>query len=255
MSEPGARIVVLTALFGQRDTLLEPTLVNPACRYVCFTDRDFVSPTWDVIRVAPFHESKRRSARAFKLITHEFLDAEYSLWVDATVEIGVDPEQFLERHLTHADIATFGHPWRDCVYDEIVACTKMGLDDPRALAAQASRYLEDGLPRHAGLFETGVLARRHSPRMRDFDEFWWDEYVRGSNRDQVSFGYCVWREAMVVQVIPGNVRKSTEFRFAGHSGPRLGRFDERPEVVNATVEELAEIERARTYVLSLVQTP
>lgn len=90
------------------------------------------------------------------------------------------------------------HPERDCLYDEAAVCKAWALDDPARIDAQMQRYRAMGYPTHHGLYMTGIIARWHDrAHVRAMCECWWEEYRRGSRRDQLSLNYAIWQSAPI----------------------------------------------------------
>lgn len=210
--------VAYTAIFGGRDTLKDPALVTPGCRYICFTDTPLRSDVWEIVKVSPPRDP-RREARRYKLLPHRLIDGRHSLWVDGSFRIHADVGDVIGRYLESADIAVFAHPDRDCVYDEADVCLQLGLDDPEVIRQQIGRYRAAGIPRHAGLSASGVLLRRHTAPIVALNEAWWRECDGGSCRDQLSFDVCLRALGIPCVTIPGNIRTSDEFRLLGHVRP------------------------------------
>jgi hypothetical protein len=44
---------------------------------------------------------------------------------------------------------------------------------------------------------SGVIARWHNRRVRAMCELWWQEYVHGSRRDQLSLSYAIWKSSRI----------------------------------------------------------
>ena len=57
------RIVVYTAIIGGYDTLNEPRWKSDGVDFVCFTDRNIKSKTWEIRKVTPLYEDSTRTAR------------------------------------------------------------------------------------------------------------------------------------------------------------------------------------------------
>jgi hypothetical protein len=209
-------LVVFTAIFGARDTLKEPSVVTPGSRYICFTDEQLQSDIWEVVNPPLTYANPRREARRYKLLPHRFFECQYSLWVDGSFKINTDVRELIQRYLGRADIATFKHPDRDCIFDEATVCLQLGLDDPRRIERQMRQYRLAGFPQHSGLFSLGVLVRRHTPAVARLNEEWSQELEAGSYRDQLSFPFCIWRLGIACERIDGNIRKSASFQLIGH---------------------------------------
>lgn len=210
-----ADVTVYAAIFGNYDTL------RPA-RYpsLCFTDGK-MSPVrgWDYKTIYAGRDPKWAN-RHCKIMVHEHLDVEYSIYHDGNIEMLIDPQEAIERWLQDTDIAVFAHPRRDCVYDEARACIREGKAQGNEVAPQMARYRQEGYPEGAGLAACWVLIRRHTPEIRRLDEAWWAEYAKGAKRDQLGFNYVCWKLGMQYATIPGNLFEgdSEDFRRETHRG-------------------------------------
>lgn len=215
-------IVVYTAIFGDKDTLQAPQKVA-GCDYVCFTDNETTTyeSGWD-IRIQKPHLSPRRSARYYKILPHRyFADYEYSIWVDGTCIPTVEPQFIIKQYLNGVDIALFKHSQRDCIYQEMVACEKLGKDDPSIMERQISRYRKEGYPEHNGMVSSGVILRRHnSEDLIKVMESWWMELKHGSKRDQLSFNYVTYKHGLRYGIIPGCIWKNILFNYVKHKHNR-----------------------------------
>lgn len=196
-------LTVATAIFGMGFSLFDPTGVWPACRFVCFTDReDLKSDRWEIVRQT--HPSTpRRANRCVKTTLHRYV-AGPTLYVDADYQVIADPHEIVGRSLEQSCWAATLHPQRDCLFEEAAFCSRRKrLESKRPLAFQLRRYRQSGMPEHFGLWAGGILARRGDADSERFGEAWWDQIKRGSERDQVSLPYVAWRLGLMPGVIPG----------------------------------------------------
>jgi len=188
------RVVVMSAIFGGRDAPIAAPR-NDAEQYVMFTDGDG-SAGWEVREVQPA-EHPRAEARRHKTLALDMVDGDVVVWVDGRIEVTKRPLlPLLRRALNGADIAAFPHPWRDCVYEEARECGDLGRADSAALERQIQDYRDAGLPEHAGLWNTMVVARRRTDQMIQLGRDWWAELNRHTLRDQVSLPYLLWRDGI-----------------------------------------------------------
>ena len=196
---------VYTAITNKKDTLKENQNTKGA-KFVAFTDFPFESKVWERRPVCNEYPDPVRNAKKHKILPHiYFPDAEYSLWIDGSITLKVPLEELIHKFLQNTDIAMFPHPYRDCLYDEAMACITFGLDDPDVIDSQINRYnLEGYLPRR-GLFEATVILRRHTNEIRAFNETWWDEIKWGSRRDQISLPYVLHKTATDITTMEGFV--------------------------------------------------
>ena len=101
------------------------------------------------------------------------------------------------------------HPQRDCVYLEAQACKYLKKDTSQFIDPQIQRYRAEGYPTHNGMVATGVLARKHTPRVLEFCNAWWQELDKSSHRDQLSFNYTLENfKDLDVQFLSWDILKS-----------------------------------------------
>lgn len=106
-----------------------------------------------------------------------------------------------------ADVATFRHFCRECVYDEAIEIIQERLDDPELVLEQMKMLRVEGYPSLMGLSDTSVLIRRHTDEVSDFCATWWDIVSGGSRRDQLSFDYARWKHDVRFSNIVGTTRE------------------------------------------------
>jgi len=194
------KIVVYTCITNDFDSIKEFPK-QEGVDYICFTDKPVESKTWEIRQVEP-EEDSRRTARKYKLLTHRFLpNYDYSIWLDGTITPPKDVIKLIDC-LKEADIGTFKHRDRDCLYKEAHICIEFRLDTESLILEQIDRYSREGYPENNGLVETRVLVRKHTPQVEKFNELWWKEVKEGSRRDQISFNYCIWKLGMKYVKIP-----------------------------------------------------
>ena len=200
------KIVVYTAVLGDHDELRGPYNGTPHgmgnfndrfTRYVRFLDHPLSRPnaqSWENIVVSS-PEHPRRAAKQIKILPHRYFpEATASLWLDGSLSLNYAPAWLVEHALGDADIALYPHPFRfETIYDEAQAVIDCGLDDPTIVRAQVGRYRALGFPKTGPLYYGGILLRRHSPAMEEFNESWWKEIQDGSIRDQLSLPVLLWQ--------------------------------------------------------------
>jgi hypothetical protein len=218
-------LIVYTAITGGFNDMLAAPRVPPDAkgrpvRYICFSDSKIICPDgWEWRPVLLRERDPRRTARWHKTMSHIiFPSAEFTLWHDASHHLKVNPWHVIDFGLAGSRaFATFKHPQRDCVYQEIQACLLLRKDVPARLYTQAERYRREGYPARCGLFETACVARRRSPLSARLNEIWWKEIKEGSCRDQVSLPYAMWKSGLKhVGVLKGCRDKSPYFTFRAH---------------------------------------
>jgi hypothetical protein len=64
------------------------------------------------------------------------------------------------------------------------------------------RYQRNRFPADLGLTENQFLVRWNVDVITAFDKYWHRQYFNGSQRDHLSFMYCVWRMGVPLSIIP-----------------------------------------------------
>jgi Protein of unknown function (DUF616) len=211
--------IVYTAITGNYDLLQDPPEeVCDGVKFVAFMENPIASRRWEIRPLEKVHDDPRRCARFYKLLSHYVLpEAEFSLWIDGSIDL-IMPFSVtnLTDYLLDADLTTFEHSSRCCIYQEACECLKRSLDDSRVIYEQVQRYTQQGYPANLGLVEAGVLLRRHSDQIKAFNEVWWKEIQNGSRRDQLSFNYVAHQLRLRYNFFPNNIRKNGMFRPRPH---------------------------------------
>lgn len=207
------RLVVYTAVFGGYDRLQPARFPS-----ICLTDKTQPVANWEYVAVRSLLPPVFIS-RQCKMFPWRFLgDYEYSIYHDGNIEMLSPPEVVLG-YLKDSDIAVFAHPDRNCVYEEGRACIAQHKAKADEVNIQLAKYRRLGYPENNGLAACWVLVRRHTPAIMALSEFWWQEFLDGAPRDQLSFDYCCWKLGINYSTIPGNLFKgtSTDFKRVKHA--------------------------------------
>lgn len=218
------RIVVYSAIAGGYDNLRDIPKKETDVDYICFTDLNIQSRTWD-IRPLPLYLKElpsTKAARCIKTLPYHFLpDYEVSVWVDGNIEVLGRIREFVSIQLQDGvELATSYHPDRTCVYDEADAVIRFGKDTPEEVERQIEAYKREGMPTGLGLAQTGIIVRKHlSEGCKKFCKQWWEEILDKSKRDQLSFPYVLWKNPETrIRFFNPNVMVSNYFQIWGHKG-------------------------------------
>ncbi|XWS44608.1 hypothetical protein CRYUN_Cryun15aG0062200 [Craigia yunnanensis] len=216
------KVVVSTCAFGGGDDLYQPigmseVSLKKVC-YVAFWDEitlaaqeshrnkigeDGFIGKWRIVIVQnlPFVD-QRLNGKIPKMLPHRlFPHAKYSIWVDSKSQFRRDPLGVLEALLWRRNsvLAISEHGARSSVYDEADAVVKKHKATPEEVEVQMTQYHHDGLPEDKrfngkkALNEASVIVRKHTPLTNMFMCLWFNEVVRFTSRDQLSFPYVLWR--------------------------------------------------------------
>ncbi|CAM6100188.1 unnamed protein product [Calypogeia fissa] len=215
------KIVVLTCTFGGGDDLYQPIGMTEASLsqvcYVAFWDDVTLELQaakgqepdrqtrqvgfWRVVVVKnlPFSD-QRRNGKIPKLLNHRFFpQARYSIWVDSKSQFRRDPIGVIETLLVRPKsvFAISEHGGRSCVYKEGEAIVKKNKALPEEVAIQLNQYHKENFPElaqfddHKALAEASVIVREHTPLTNLFMCNWFNEVMRFTARDQLSFPYVL----------------------------------------------------------------
>ncbi len=190
--------VVFTSIVGDFDTLTQPMIVDESFDYICFVRKGQVKEKnkgiWK-FREIPFQcKDNRIMSRYPKMLPHKVLaDYEYSIWIDGNVTIKTNEiyeiiNNKIEKKIIYSGLNHWG---RDCAYEDAVGCIMSGKDSLKSILKTISFLKKEKFPKHWGLFENNVIFRQHlNSKVIEFDELWWETYMKYAKRDQLVHPYC-----------------------------------------------------------------
>jgi hypothetical protein len=238
-----SKIAVYTSIFGKYDNLLEPQIKPDNVDFICFTDSDITSETWQIRKQPVIYSDSNRNAKKFKVLPHRYLsEYEYSIWIDGNTVMHGDPTSLINSVLSNANVAFFSHAnnvldSRNCPYEEAKYILDIGhknyqlnpergilcfKDNPKVITEQMLAYEHAGFPKNNGLITGMIIFRRHneSDSIQTMED-WWTEISYRSKRDQLSFNYCAWKNNLNLNYIPGDSRNNEYFINVGkHVGKK-----------------------------------
>ena len=183
--------ICYTCITGKYDKLIEPQVVTPGWKYICFTDQE-IRPLPDEIKNDE-SLSVVKKQRIIKIQPYRFLEPyNVCLWVDGNLTIKSDLNEFINR-IPDDDIVTTKHPKRDCIYDEAKAILGYKKDTKENLDRQLGFYISEKFPQHFGLCETNVIVRKNTNKVRKIMDLWATILKEYSHRDQMSLNYVLWK--------------------------------------------------------------
>ena len=199
------RITVYTAITGGKDYLRTDQNFSSA-KFVAFVEPPpgFDSKNWEIRNPYSLFKDPRRNARIHKILTHQYIESEYSIWMDGIFALRVPAEELI-KFLNGCDIAMFEHNQRDCLFDEASVCISLKLDDEEKIKKKVNKYRKEQIKEHNGLFETGIVVRRHTKKIEELNNLWWSELSVFSRRDQISLNYAIKKLGIQVNRIPGSM--------------------------------------------------
>lgn len=198
-------LVVYTTVIGDTKPLHDPQIPSHS-RFVCFTDQDITSTTWEIVRI-PHSSTPARDCRRLKQLSHVvFPEATASLWMDSNFSLQVDPCELAERN--PQPISTFRHPHRDRISEEAKVIISHGKGKAATIMAQLAAYQADGFDTDANpqacISTGGFILRRHCEAVKAFNDRWHHEVQTRSLRDQMSIDYSAWKTGLPMHHFPGS---------------------------------------------------
>lgn len=209
------KIIVYTVLVGDYESVKEPEVLDPAARYLLFTDNPHLkSERWDVVVFDTLGLSPRRASRLPKLLPHRYLpEHDISVYIDASLTIkAVDVVGMANNTLGEDDIAAYKHFQRDCIYDEIQECLKLKKAEEAEVTPFLKRLKLEAFPQSLGLVENAFIVRRNNSRIWKLNQAWHDLFETYAARDQFYLMYIAWKEGVAIR----RIEDAPQFRMSPH---------------------------------------
>lgn len=229
-------IAIYTVITGDYDTIKQPQVITPGAEYFLFTNNHCgeEAGVWKIVHLdepeltaawsgsvnrndAIVSDNKRINnillSRKVKMLAHKYLPEGYdmSIYIDADMMIKANLSKLFELLNDNVLMAAFKHSSCFSVRDEIDDLIERGVVKPAVVEHQWKRYHEWSFKDDIGVTENGILIRRHNnPKVVELMELWWQEYLHGCLRDQVSLMPCIYRCGFMphLKFIEGNVRRN-----------------------------------------------
>uniref|UniRef100_A0A1D1Y0K7 Leucine--tRNA ligase n=1 Tax=Anthurium amnicola TaxID=1678845 RepID=A0A1D1Y0K7_9ARAE len=151
----------------------------------------------------PPYDEPRRNGKVPKILTHRlFPRAQFSIWIDGKMELIVDPLLILERYLWRGNhtFAIACHKHHKSIYEEADAIKRRKRYARPLIDLHMKIYRYEGMepwnPNKGTVSdvpEGAVLIREHTAMTNLFSCLWFNEVNLFTPRDQLSFGYVVYR--------------------------------------------------------------
>lgn len=213
--------VIYTCLVGNYDVLRRPLALDESYDYICFSNdiKEKRVGVWQ-IRPIPFeHKDKARLSRYVKILPHRvFEDYEWSLWIDANIQItGKKMYSIVEDKIAAGgNVYQVTHclPPRDCTYEEIKFAHLSNRSELFKPFFQYWHLKREKFPTHWGLFENNLILRKHNdPRIKKVSEEWWEEFMTYTARDQFSLMYVYWKNNFMPELLLPSDRNTRNVEF------------------------------------------
>jgi tetratricopeptide (TPR) repeat protein len=191
------RIAIITSVTEGFDLIKPHEVLDSRFDYLMYTDAGFDNLGFYKIHALPkLNIDDARLSRYMKMHPHELSDLyDLVVWLDASIMIVGDLYQILEKFMASGKpIGANVHPQRNTVQEEYEACLALNKELPEVMQKQLEFYSNAGFDGR-GLAECAFLAfnlRDYSAEVKLAMETWWEQLLRFSKRDQLSFPYSLW---------------------------------------------------------------
>lgn len=204
-------VTVYTCVIGDYDTITN----QPPGEYVSFTFPPQETKPWvNHVPVLRF-TNPTRDARMRKILSHQYISSEWSLWIDGCITLMIPPEELVKRYSDN-EITMLPSRNYNTLREESEAIIKMKKDGADEIVAQYNRYIKDGYP-DLTLSTTGAILRHHTKKVIEFNNYWWSELSVRSHRDQMSVDYAAWKTGVKINYFKDNMYESREFHYGNHN--------------------------------------
>lgn len=213
-------VVVISAIFGAYDRIKQPKNVRRitaenACFFMFMDNatltvlgRYQIKPNeshrigiWHIVlvRELPYKESVMNGLIPKYLPHRLFPNCVYSIWMDAKLQLVVDPLLILENILIahNVDIAVSKHPYNTHTMEEAIFTVRWRKWSKEAVRYQMDSYCADGLqpwsseklPYSSDVPDTALILRKHTLPTKLFSCLLFNELEIFNPRDQLPFAY------------------------------------------------------------------
>ena len=196
------KIAIYTVLYGDYDSIKTIEAKNPYCDYYIFTDQPVPKESgWikvDFSFPKEVNDDPILKNRFLKMHPHLiFSNYEYSIYLDAVIVIKLDIYRLMGR-MNNKVFGLFDHNrGTKCLYEEANILKRINKLPSKDIDAQIIKYKQEGFPEKFGFVECTIIIRQHNnPLCIKIMDNWWEEFLSGPKRDQLSFMYCIWKNGL-----------------------------------------------------------
>lgn len=208
-------LTVYTSIYGGYDRLKPHPQHAAVDQWLCFTDDPTVQcDGWDIVLEPARHPHPRMAAKWRKCHPPE---ADWSIWVDGSVEFVPAWIDACLAGLSVADMAMFPHPERTSLIDEARVSLAMRKYAGLPVLEQAQHYIDSWGWHDRELWAATTFARRHTPTVLQMGAAWYSECEHWTYQDQISLPPLLARYGIRPEPFPYSVWRNPWFRLHAHA--------------------------------------
>jgi hypothetical protein len=194
-------VALISALYGDYDTLRHPVRQTGDVQYICLTDNpNLESDVWDMVVWPKPHLKPWLAAKAPKMLPEFHSNAKASVWIDMSVQV-LHPDFAVQAAECARDgVATWPHPWNPDLAAEAAESVQQARYQGQRVFDQVEHYFDAGLPAAASVRHTAVVARAHNEATYQLGLAWATQYD-WSAADQIGFVWaCHWSKVPMYEL-------------------------------------------------------
>lgn len=190
------KILVYTTNLNDYDNLHEAP--GDGLTYLYYTDGKAPNG-WERVE---FQGDSRKESRYYKINSHLLPEHDISIYVDACYEFHKPISDWIDM-LGDSEVMIARHGKDSTVYEHVGTCISTGKDDPKKMIKQVARY---DIPDNQIFTENSIIIRRNTDKVKKMNEIWWQEYLVGSERDQLSLPEAILKSGVEFKELPFSAR-------------------------------------------------
>ena len=221
-------VLLYTTIFGDYTNLKPLPKQNVNFKAICVTDNPYLKAEGWEIKLVDKPEKNlhpRMRAKYWKLFPWEIDNSEISIFIDGSIL--VQSNNFISHCITSltGDMTLYRHPsGRKKISDEVLCAAKLKKYIGCPMDEQVKSYYSNGYNDELGLFACGVMIRRHTPKVKKVMTDWWEENIKWTYQDQLSFPYVCWKNNFIPDVFIES-QENNYFKIIWHDDDKKPAID------------------------------
>jgi hypothetical protein len=138
----------------------------------------------------------------------------------------------------------FNHPFRQCPYEEAIVSEAIKYYSGPELRNQVRDYRHI-LKRNSGLWACGVLVRKHTDFIKKLMSEWWEQNLKYTLQDQISFAYVCAKNKFKPTTLKVNLYYNLLFKIIPHMNTEV--HPERKTPVTDRIRVINSIIKLKEY--------
>ena len=214
--------VIYSCLFGTREKLLNQNVLlkDEQNKYLLFTDQNNLkSDFWEIVYVEKEALPDRRASRLPKISPYRWLPEIYdkSIYLDNSVLITSNLTNYWDL-LDDCDFIMFPHPSRKNVIQEVDHLGLLQHYEYKKMREMITEYEKLGFNLNSKIGMGTILIRNHKTETSKMQQdLWLRQVLYGSERDQVSMGYSLWKSKIKYNFLNSSIRNNIDFKWPTRS--------------------------------------